>query len=363
MFLSLISQKTIESMKVIRFNHSTNELKLVPTSFDDLYLLARVIGKGDAATASSTRRFRPSEGDVGEQKEVVIELSVEKVEIDRNSGMLRLAGKILSGRPEEFVRMGSYHTLSVGEGDALTVRKAEWKEYTLGMIRQAVLDSRKPRLGAVALDDEKATFAYVKGTGIETAAEIYSGLSKKMKEAEYGKARQAYFDEIAKKVAGMKVDLIVIAGPGFTKDDFKKHVETKGLKLEKRVVYAAASDAERSGVREAVQSDAVSRLLENEKVKGEFDALNAFLAGLAMGRSFYGMDKVREALETYQAGAVLVNDSVLNEEGVKEVLDAAYAQRVGIRVFNSEDDAGIQLHSFKDIAAVDKRFVRKNPGR
>ena len=75
------------------------------------------------------------------------------------------------------------------------------------------------------------------------------------------------------------------------------------------------------------------------------------------------MDKVREALETYQAGAVLVNDSVLNEEGVKEVLDAAYAQRVGIRVFNSEDDAGIQLHSFKDIAAVDKRFVRKNPGR
>jgi protein pelota len=347
-------------MRVIRFSQSTNELKLVPTSFDDLYLLARIIGKGDAATASSTRRFRPSEGDVGEQKEVVIALGVEKVEIDRNSGMLRLSGKILGGRPEEFIRMGSYHTLSIGEGDLLTIRKEEWKEYTLGMIRQAVVDSRKPRLGAVALDDEKATFAYVKGYGIETAAEIYSGLSKKMKEAEYGKTRQAYFDEIAKKVAGMKVDLVVIAGPGFTKDDFKKHLEAKGLKLEKRVIYTAASDAERSGVREAVQSEAVAKLLENEKVKREFESLNAFLAGLSMGHSFSGLDKVREALETYQVGAVLVNDSVLNDEGVKEVLDVAYAQRVEIRVFNSEDDAGIQLHSFRDVAAVDKRFVKKN---
>jgi len=103
-------------MKVIKFSASTNELRLVPSSFDDLYLLARIIGIGDSVTASTYRRFRPSEEDVGEQKEVVIEVSVEKVEIDKNAYALRLTGKILSGRPLEYVRMGSYHTLNIGAG-------------------------------------------------------------------------------------------------------------------------------------------------------------------------------------------------------------------------------------------------------
>ncbi len=347
-------------MKVIRFNPSTNALKLVPGSFDDLYLLARVIGAGDSVTASTYRRFRPSEGDVGEQKEVVMEVGVEKVEVDKNSHALRLTGKILSGHPEEYVRLGSYHTLNVTEGDDVTIRKPEWKEYVLGMIRQAVLDARKPKLGIVAMDDEKATFAYVKGYGIEVVAEIYSRLSKKMKQAEYGKAREMYFDEIAKKVNGMEIDLIVIAGPGFTKDDLKKYLEAKNLKFEKKVVYTTASDAERSGVREAMQSDAVAKLLENEKIRKEFDALNAFLSGLSFGHSFSGPEKVRKALEEYRAGAVLVNDSVLNDEKIKEVLDVAYAQRVEILVFNSEDDAGTQLHGFKDIAAIGKSFTGKS---
>ena len=60
-------ESVVNEMKVIRFNHSTNALKLVPNSFDDLYLLARVIGEGDSVTATTYRRFRPSEGDVGEQ--------------------------------------------------------------------------------------------------------------------------------------------------------------------------------------------------------------------------------------------------------------------------------------------------------
>ena len=77
-------------MRVVRFNSSTKDLKLVPSSFDDLYLLARIIGAGDVVTASTTRRFRPSEGDEGEQKEVVITLAVEKVEVDKNALKLRL---------------------------------------------------------------------------------------------------------------------------------------------------------------------------------------------------------------------------------------------------------------------------------
>ncbi len=346
-------------MKVLRFSDSLGQLKVVPESFDDLYVLARIIGGGDKVTASSYRRFKPSEGDVGEQKEVVIELLVEKAEIDKNSQRLRLTGKIISGKPEEYIKLGSYHTMSIGERDALTVWKEEWKEYVLGMVKKAVSDSRKPKLGMIAMDDEKATFAYVRGYGIDVIAEIYSKLSKRMKEPDYDKARSAYFDDIIAKGKGMRVDMLVIAGPGFMKDDLKKYMEAKRISLDKKIAYASASDPERSGIREAMQSDTVARIIENEKVKKEFDMLNLFLSGLQVGSSFSGMDKIREALSQYRVGAILVNDSALNDPEVKETLDTAYRQKVEISVFNSEDDAGMQLKNFRNIAAIGKGLLKK----
>lgn len=346
-------------MRVIRYSEANGTLKLVPELFEDLYLLARIIGSGDRVTSSSTRRFRPSEGDVGEQKEVVIELAVERAEIDKSAQRLRIMGKIESGRPEQYVRMGSYHTLNIAGGDIITIRKQEWKGYVLSMIKQAVADSKKQKLGVIAMDDEKASFAYVRGYGVDVVGEVYSKLSKRMKQKDYEKALADYFDEIAKKAGDMRVDTVVFAGPGFTKDDFRKYVEDKRLELKKSTIYVAASDAERSGIREAIQSDAVSRLLEREKVKREFDLLNKFLAGLGFGASSFGVDKVREALEQYAAGSVLVNDSVINENEIKEVLDAAYVRKVEITVFNSDDDAGVQLRNFRNIAAIGKAFSSK----
>ncbi len=347
-------------MKVIRFSDATGQLKLVPGSFDDLYLLARIVGGGDKVTASTYRRFRPNEGDVGEQKEVVIELLVEKVEIDKNAQKLRLMGKIISGRPLEYVKLGGYHTTNVGEGDAITIWKGEWKAYVLGMIKQAVADSKKPRLGVVALDDEKATFAYVRGYGIDVVTEVYSRLSKRMKRQDFEKARDAYFDEIIKKSGSMNVDMVVIAGPGFMKDDLKKYIEEKRIDVGKKVAYTRASDAERSGIREAIQSDTVSKLLENEKVKREFELLNLFLAGLNVGASFTSIGKIGEALEQYQVGTILVNDSLLNDADAKSLLDTAYRQKVEIVIFNSDDDAGSQLKNFQGIAAIGKAFERKS---
>lgn len=347
-------------MRVIRYSETAGTLKLVPESFDDLYLLARVIGPGDKVTASTYRRFRPNEGDVGEQKEVVVELAVEKVEVDKNAQRLRLMGKILSGKPLEYVKLGGYHTTSVGDGDVITVWKEEWKSYVLSMVKRAVSDSRKPKLGVVAMDDEKATFAYVRGYGIDVVSEIYSKLSKRMNSKDFDRARDAYFDEIIKKAGSMRIDIVVIAGPGFMKDDLKKYMEMKRIDMGKRVAYTGASDAERSGVREAVQSETVSRLLENEKVKREFELLNTFLAGLNVGASFSGIAKINDALSRYEVGTILVNDSVLNDSEVKETLDRAYRQKVGIVVFNSDDDAGSQLRNFHNIAAVGKAFMKRD---
>ena len=63
-------------MRVVRFNSEENSLKLQLDSFDDLYLMERIVGKGDNVESRSFRRFRASETDIGEQKEVVVKVNV-----------------------------------------------------------------------------------------------------------------------------------------------------------------------------------------------------------------------------------------------------------------------------------------------
>ncbi|MDE1767823.1 MAG: mRNA surveillance protein pelota [Candidatus Micrarchaeota archaeon] len=339
-------------MRVVRFNDVTNSLKAVPESFDDLYLLAMITSTGDSVEAKSTRRFRPSEGDKGEQKDVMIRITVEKTEIDKNAGRLRLSGKITFGRPEEFVTIGSYHTLNIGAGDVIDIQKPEWKRYILARIKQAVAQSKKPRLGIIVLDDEKAMVSYIKGYGIDIVSELYSRLSKKMKEKDYEKQREQYFNDIINAIKNMSVDMVVLAGPGFTKEDIKKYMENKDIETGKRLVYAPASDAERSGIREAMQSEAVAKVLENEHVKREFSYLNEFMAALRTGSAFHGVDPVKQGIDNRKVGVVLVNDSVLNDESVKSLLDYADMRRVKIEIFNSDDDAGMQLRNFQNIVGL-----------
>ncbi|MCL5419279.1 MAG: mRNA surveillance protein pelota [Candidatus Marsarchaeota archaeon] len=339
-------------MRIMRFNRVSNAIKLEPESFDDLYLLAMIIAPGDRVEGRGYRRFRASEGDVGEQKEVFIEVSVEKVEIDKSAGRLRLIGTILQGRPAEYVSMGGHHTINVAEGDIIDVMKPEWKEYILKRLKQAQAEARKPKLGIIVMDDEKALVSYIRGYGIDIVAELYSHLSKRMKEKDYGKQRVQYFNDIIKSAENMSVDIIIIAGPGFTKDDLRKHISDMNIETKKRLVYAAASDAERSGIREVMRSGTVGELLQNEHVKKEFEYLNVFLAQLRAGQAASGAEGVAKAIAEARPQRILVNDSAINEPAIKRVLDLADSKGIRIEIYNADDDAGMQLRSFRDIAAI-----------
>jgi protein pelota len=108
-------------MRVIRFNELANALKLQPDSFDDLYLLARIVSPGDIVEGRSFRRFQNEMGEKGEQKEVFVSISIEKSELDKSGERLRFTGKIIKGKPEELIRIGSYHTINIAPGDEITI--------------------------------------------------------------------------------------------------------------------------------------------------------------------------------------------------------------------------------------------------
>ena len=135
-------------------------------------------------------------------------------------------------------------------------------------------------------------------------------------------------------------------------------MEDNRIDLGKRTAYVRAYDAERSGIREALQSSEVSKLLESEKIRKEFEYLNLFLRGLSVASSFSGLEKIRAALEGYDVAIMIVNDSVIGDEKIRHLLDTAYMQKVEIKIFNADDDAGQQLKNFGGVAAIGKHILR-----
>jgi protein pelota len=341
-------------MKIIK-RYDTGTIKLRVETMEDLWSVQRILFPGDVASAETERRFRASESDKkGELKRVFITLKVERSELDKSAQRLRIIGKIADGKPLEYVQLGSHHTLNIAQGDVLEITKESWPGYVSQVLKSAVTDSKRPRLGLIVADDEKALPAYLLGYGVEFRNEIYSRLSKRMSQKDFTEQQGKYYAAILEMAKSMEVDTVVIAGPGFTKDDVKAYGDEKGMiqKMGKRLVFASTSNAERSGIYELIRGAGVAKLLEIERIRTEFILMERFLSGLANGLSKYGVENVKEALGTGMVEVVMVNDSVIGEDKIREVLLDAEAHGARIEVFNSDDEAGQQLGAFKGIACI-----------
>ena len=110
--------------------------------------------------------------------------------------------------------------------------------------------------GLIVVDDEKALPAYLLGYGTEFRSEVRSHLSKRMNTKEFAEQEKKYFTSVIQNALEMNVDTVIIAGPGFTKDDIKKFADDAGLlkKSTKKIIYESASTAERSGIYELIMS-------------------------------------------------------------------------------------------------------------
>jgi protein pelota len=340
-------------MKLLKFYDSKNTLKLRIDTLDDLWTVQRIIFADDMVKAESLRKFKANEKDTGERKDVTIILKVEKTELDKTAMMLRILGTIVDGRPLEYVKLNSHHSLGVAPGDTIEITKTEWKDYMIKMLKNAVSDTKKARLGVIAVDEEKALPALLLGYGIEFKNEIYSRLSKRMSQKEFVEQEKKYFQSILDLASEMKCENVIIAGPGFTKEDVKAFGEQSGFmkKLSgKRLIFESISNTERSGIYELIKSEKVEELLHRERIRQEFQLMEEFLTGISTGKSKYGKKNVFEAIETYEARAVLVNDSMIGDAEMQKLLDRAEKNRIKIEVFNSDDEVGRQLNGFGGIA-------------
>ena len=333
-------------MKIIRFKD--NILRIKVDSIEDLYLLERIINKGDKVKAKTLRKYKSQENDKGELKEVILKIEVEKVELDKNNAILRINGQIIAGKPEQFITLHAYHTINVKQKSIIEIEKSEWKRYILDKIIEQSKKAKEPKIGIVVLDDETATIGEVSDIGIVIKSEIESKLSKRMSQKLFDEAKNRYFESIKKVIENISTNIIAIGGPGFMKDELYKFLKESDIK--KDFILAYASDVGRSGIKEVLNNESVKRFFAKSLLQKEFNSLDELFKELVIGKGITKKDEIKERI--YEVKKILVNDSVLNNEEIKPILDMADKLGIPIEIFNSNDDAGKQLKGLGDIVAL-----------
>ncbi|MFW6173834.1 MAG: mRNA surveillance protein pelota, partial [Elusimicrobiota bacterium] len=249
-------------------NLKKGEIKLVPENLDDVWHLYNIIEQGDLIRAVTFRTDEQKDDRIrskkAEKKRMKLGVRAEKISFHKFSNRLRIHGIIEEG-PQE---LGSYHTLNIDSEkmDKISIEKNEWKPHQLERINEAVKQRLQPVLIFVSLDEDKATIAILRQSGIQFITDIDAKRSGKMYESK--EQEREYYGEIISvlKAYKEKESPLVILGSGFAREHLVKFGKNRDPELFENCVSHGTGQSGMNGIHEALKTGVVEQITKDNRV-------------------------------------------------------------------------------------------------
>jgi protein pelota len=339
-------------MRILKKNlrDDEGEIALLPESLDDLWHLQHLISRGDLVFALTHRKM-PAIADKArpekmERKTVRLGVKVEDIEFHMYSNWLRLHGIIKSG-----MDVGAYHTLNIEVGTDLSILKYHWRPDLLARIDEAVAESLRPRVIIALVEEGEATIGVLRQFGVQMAAEIRQGSGKGSGED----TRAGFMRDVAQAIdtTAKEGAEVILAGPGFTKEDLKKLIDSSLPDLAKRIAMDDTSSIGRSGFQEVLRRGAVKSVLESSRIAREAKLIEDLFREIATdGKAAYGIKEVETAKNYGAIEKLLVLDELARRGKVDEIMREVADARGKVVIFSSEFEPGDRLRSLGGVAAI-----------
>ncbi|MCW3134191.1 MAG: mRNA surveillance protein pelota [Methanophagales archaeon] len=347
------------------------EVSLIPESLDDLWHLKHVIEAGDLVYSLTHRRMEEATDkirpDKTEKKTVRLGIRAESVEFHKSSRRLRIKGVIERGLDTE---LGSYHTFNIEPGMELSIVKT-WKEHQLKRLREAEKAVASPDVIVVTIEEGEAVVGIVRQYGVDELFSIRYGSGKGMDTGKREGSKKDFFyallNQLKNSFLSTDAEAVIIAGPGFVKNDFFSFLKEKDAKLAKITRMEQASSIGMSGFIEVLKRGAVERLKREERLTREVKLLDRLMEEISKekdGKAVYGKEEVRNALRYGAIETLLVSDEKLMVSGIREreneeerieiesILKDAERAKGNVVVFSTEFEPGKRLNGLGGIAAI-----------
>ena len=338
-----------------RLKGLVGEIGVVPESLDDLWHLKYIIEAGDLVFSLTKRsvegasdKLRPEKS---EKRTMRLGVLVEGVEFHRFSNRLRIHGIIESG-----LDRGSYHTLNIEGGTELSIVKA-WRRDQIERIKEALKESNRPRVVIVTIEEGEAVIGILRQFTVEEFSDLRGSLGKGE-----GNYRGEFFSEVVKRLSGVgeEADALLIAGPGFTKEDFLDVLKSRMPAIAEKSVLVDTASIGIQGFQEVLRRGVVERITASARLTRETLLMEELLTKISTnGPVAYGWDEVRFAFEVGAIKTLLITDEYLHvkreEESGEEIdrfLRRVEEERGRIVIFSTEFEPGKRLEGLGGVAAL-----------
>ena len=347
-------------MKIINEDEKEGIVEIVPETLDDLWHLSHIVEIGDNASSKTTRRIQDNTGDKirsdrGVKKTFYLGLDIENVSFHLFTGKLRLTGVITRG-PEDLIPLGSHHTLEVKLNTPITIKKERWPKWAIKRLNQAIEASKKLSAIIVVLEDDTATLGLMRQFGIEYYGPIKGDVSgKRIVDKNRQKNIVQFYEKVVESIEKFdSIQNIIIAGPGFVKNDFYDYLKDKHSDLAKISIIEPTGSGGRNGISEVLKKGTVEKLTSENRVALEMGAVDNLLTEIAKNSSkvVYGLRETKNAINLGAVSQLLILDTKVASENMGDAMDMVENMKGDVMVISSEHEGGKQLESLGGMAAI-----------
>ncbi|XP_020089575.1 protein PELOTA 1 isoform X1 [Ananas comosus] len=365
-------------MKLVRrdlIRGGPGSVKIVPEEEDDMWHAYNLIAVGDTVEAVTVRkvlREMVSGGRDAERVRMKLEVKVEDVDYDKVGSVLRIRGKNLT--ESEHVKIGQFHTLEIESHRPFVLRKNVWDSMALDVLQQACDPAASADLAVILMQEGLAHLLLVGKSITATRSRIETSIPRKHGPAVagYESALKKFFENVlqavVKHIDFKIVQCVVIASPGFTKDQFRDYLLLEAERREirsiienkSRIVLAHSTSGYKHSLKEVLDTPSVMSLIKDTKAAKEVQALKDFFTMLSndSARACYGPRHVEIAHERMAIQTLLIIDTLFRNSDVAtrqkyvNLVESVKDSGGTVHIFSSMHVSGEQLAQITGIAAI-----------
>ena len=208
----------------------------------------------------------------------------------------------------------------------------------------------------VVLEDDTATLGLMRQFGIEYYGPIKGSVSgKRIVDKNRQKSIVQFYEKVIESIEKFdSIQNIVIAGPGFVKNDFYDYLKDKHNDLAKIAIIEPTGSGGRNGISEVLKKGTVEKLTSENRVAFEMSAVNNLLTEIAKNSSkvVYGLKETKNAINLGAVSQLLILDVKVASESMGEAMDMVENMKGEVMVISSEHEGGKQLESLGGMAAI-----------
>lgn len=222
--------------------------------------------------------------------------------------------------------MGAYHTIDLELNRKFEIEKPEWDSISLGRVEAACDVTQNADVAAVIMQEGIAHICLITSNMTIVRSKLDMAIPRKRKnqpsQHEKGLAKfyEAVMQGILRHVNFDIVKCVLLASPGFVKDQFFEYMYQQATKTDIKILIenkskfmlVHASSGFKHSLKEVLQDQSVVAKMSDTKAAGEVKRLEAFYQTLQCepAKAFYGKNHVQKAIEAQAVETLLISDNL-----------------------------------------------------